>query len=96
MRVCSIGMVILWGVLAGCAGAQPTGSEQPLLKTTCEISGCSGEICSEKGKKMISPCVVLPQYECLRKSRCEAQESGKCGWTKTPEYLECMKKFKFK
>lgn len=69
-------------VLAGCVTAKT-----PL----CETSGCNGEICTEKGKKRISPCVILPRHQCLKKSRCEAQENGKCGWTKTPEYEACMK-----
>jgi hypothetical protein len=59
----------------------------------CETSGCNGEICSEKGQRRVSPCVILPQHECLKKSKCEPQESGKCGWTKTPEYDACMKRF---
>jgi len=74
--------ICLWS-LSGCASA----------RLSCETSGCNGEICSEKGKKMISPCVVLPQHECLRKTKCEPQETGKCGWTPNEAYKECMKKF---
>lgn len=72
-------------LVTACATAQPK---------KCVVSGCNGELCSESGKQLISPCVVLPHHECLKKSRCEVQSSNKCGWTPTPEYLECMKKFK--
>ena len=79
---------LIAGFLVSCASAN--GPKKDLL---CEVSGCNGEICSQKGRKMISPCVVLPQHQCLKKSRCEVQETGICGWTKTPDYLECMKQF---
>jgi eight-cysteine-cluster-containing protein len=59
----------------------------------CEPSGCSGELCTEKGKKRISPCVVLPQHQCVKKSKCEVQADGKCGWTPTEEYQACLKQF---
>jgi hypothetical protein len=59
----------------------------------CQPTGCNGEICSEKGKARISPCVVLPQHECVRKTKCEVQKTGKCGWTENEEYLACMKRF---
>lgn len=76
--------VVLIGCLANCASTSPK---------LCETSGCNGEICTEKGKTRISPCVVLPQHECLRKTKCEFQKIGKCGWTENEEYLACMKRF---
>jgi hypothetical protein len=75
-------LMVVW-TLNGCAST----------RLSCETSGCNSEICGEKGKKMISPCVVLPQHECLRKTKCEVQENGKCGWTQNEEYRSCMKKF---
>lgn len=59
----------------------------------CETSGCSGELCTEVGKKRISPCVVLPQHQCVKKTKCEVQTDGKCGWTPTEEYQACLKQF---
>lgn len=78
-----VAFTALW--LGSCAT-----SSQPIQ---CEVSGCNQEICSEKGKKMISPCVILPQHECLRKTQCEVQSSGKCGWTQNEEYRNCLKRF---
>jgi len=78
-------------LVTGCAGAQPKVPAKVQQKPVCEISGCNGELCSEKGKGMVSACVVLPRHQCLRKSRCEVQENGKCDWTKTPEYQDCIK-----
>ncbi|NDC25265.1 MAG: hypothetical protein EB078_09640, partial [Proteobacteria bacterium] len=76
--------------------SQPTTSPESTSETSCEVSGCNSEICSEKGKKMISPCVVLPQHVCLKKTKCEVQDTGKCGWTPNKEYRECIKRFMIK
>lgn len=78
-----MGIVFSLMLASGCVTAKPI----------CETSGCNGELCTEKGKKMISPCVVLPQHQCLKKSKCEAQADGKCGWTQNDEYRACLKQF---
>lgn len=84
--------LIFWS-LGGCASPQLNSQEKAKTNLTCEVSGCNHEICGEKGKGMISTCVILPQHECLRKTKCEVQENGKCGWTPNEEYQACMKRF---
>lgn len=62
----------------------------------CKITGCSGEICSDKD--LVSPCVIKAEYECYRSAKCERQISDmwlntKCGWTQTEELDKCLGKF---
>jgi len=63
----------------------------------CAVGGCSGELCYEKsddpGDDLVSPCIYMEEYECLKKTRCERQSDGKCGWTQTPEYTACLKSY---
>ncbi|NBT58388.1 hypothetical protein EBT16_06350 [bacterium] len=88
-----MGILISILIITGCATAETKTEQNKAQNTLCEKSGCNGEICAEKGKKMISPCVVLPQHQCLKMSKCEVQPNGKCGWTPNPEYQACLKKF---
>jgi hypothetical protein len=63
----------------------PISDSKPCLKT-----GCSGEICADE--TMMSACVYRPEYECYQKARCERQNDGKCGFTKTPELTSCLRR----
>ena len=59
---------------------------------SCIVTGCNGEICTEEGNIVSTICVFKPEYECLKKARCEVQPgTNRCGWTKTEEYYACMK-----
>ncbi len=58
--------------------------------TVCRISGCSGQICSDKNE--ISDCLYLPQYACYKSAICARQADGKCGWTQTSELKSCIAK----
>jgi len=58
----------------------------------CVRTGCSREICTEKGNEMISTCLWFPQYECYKSARCEKQASGRCGWAETHELKACLEK----
>ena len=58
----------------------------------CFITGCADHLCLDS--KIDTPaatCPDIPTNSCLEKSRCERQpSSGRCGWTQTPEYLNCL------
>jgi len=54
----------------------------------CMASGCSGEICADV--PMDSICIWQAWYVCLEFTTCELQPSAECGWTPTPELLECL------
>lgn len=54
----------------------------------CVITGCSGQICSDKGQ--YSTCEIPPGYSCYQTGRCERQNDGNCGWKMTTEMQNCL------
>jgi eight-cysteine-cluster-containing protein len=58
----------------------------------CIVAGCSGELCVDAGfRDVVTPCVWLPQYECLEETRCGPfGPGGACGWERTPEFEACL------
>lgn len=58
----------------------------------CIVSGCSGQLCLDKdtAQDVFTTCEWKEKYGCYREARCIEQEDGTCGWTKTPELLECL------
>ncbi len=90
----TLGLVsIFWIATMGCASAKIQQHDKISKTLVCEPSGCSGEICTEKGKKIITTCLMMPQYKCLKNTKCEVQKNGKCEWTPNEEYLSCIKAF---
>ncbi|MFN3692883.1 MAG: hypothetical protein ACK4SL_02135 [Candidatus Paceibacteria bacterium] len=61
-------------------------------KTTkgCVVGGCSSQLCLEEGNDMTTTCEWTAKYSCYQKATCERQASGQCGWTETPELLQCI------
>ncbi len=61
-------------------------------KTTkgCVVGGCSSQLCGEEGDDLVSTCEWTEKYSCYQKATCERQASGQCGWTETPELLQCI------
>jgi eight-cysteine-cluster-containing protein len=74
---------------------EPTKETPPPINVPsadCQKSGCSGEICqSATDPPQSSICILKKEFACLKLTRCEIQADGNCGWTKTPEYLSCLK-----
>lgn len=60
------------------------------LNTECKISACSQQICSPVEES--STCENKEINRCYEKARCEIQKSGKCGWTLTNEFNQCVGK----
>lgn len=56
---------------------------------SCYVGGCSGEICSDR-TDIASTCIYREEYACYKKSTCERQSDGACGWRKTPELAACL------
>lgn len=54
----------------------------------CVISGCSNEICADKG--MISSCEYKPEYQCYRSATCSRNNNGNCGWEMDKELKSCL------
>jgi hypothetical protein len=59
-------------------------SSKPCMKT-----GCSSQVCSDES--VITTCEWRPEYACYQKAKCERQANGKCGFTRTPELIACLK-----
>lgn len=68
--------------------AQAEGGNQP-SPGECKVTGCSGQLCAEKD--VVTTCEWQPEYACYKSARCERQTDEKCGWTMTPELIECLK-----
>ncbi|MEK7083470.1 MAG: hypothetical protein AAB972_04810 [Patescibacteria group bacterium] len=63
-----------------------------LIVKPCIVGGCSGELCSPKNQEgLASICIALPESACYKKTRCEIQSNGVCGWTQTSEFAACIK-----
>ena len=74
-----------------CPGDQVclNGACVPPVGSTCEASGCSGEICA--AEPMDSICIYEDWYECLKLSKCgNYGEDGACGWQQNSAYLQCL------
>lgn len=63
------------------------GEETP-AQGTCRATGCSGQICADE--EVVTDCLYTPEYACYQNTVCERQESGECGWTTTPELIQCL------
>lgn len=58
--------------------------------TTCQVSGCSGQICAAEA--MATTCEWKAEYACYGLTKCGSfGPNGGCGWAQTPEFLSCMK-----
>jgi eight-cysteine-cluster-containing protein len=87
-------------ILTGCITFPFKKTETPQEKSKaecvqgCGTGGCSSEICGpkEKVKDLVTICIALPEYECLKKTICKCTD-GKCQWEKTGEFKECMGKY---
>jgi len=76
----------------------PNTKEQGIAKSKsdCVPAGCSGQLCMEREdaeSRGFSTCEWRPEYECLKYSQCTRQADGTCGWTQTPEYLQCRSEY---
>jgi hypothetical protein len=84
--------------LAFCLGAcgssskpQPEPPAQPPpTQGACVKSGCSGTVCVEPGKEVVTTCEYKPEYGCYKTATCERQPGGGCGWTQTAELTACL------
>ena len=59
----------------------------------CIQSGCSGEVCASEPQ--FTPCLWQDWFVCLRFTTCgNFGPNGSCGFEPTPEYLDCLAKYK--
>ncbi len=92
MRIC---MLLAFVVACGGSKSPPpadpdqAGSATPVAGD-CVKSGCSGTMCVEPGKEMVTTCEFKAEYACYRDATCERQSNGTCGWTQTPALTSCL------
>lgn len=67
----------------------PPKQTPPLMRTTCYVGGCSGEVCSNT-PDVASACIYREEFACYKKTTCERQSTGQCGWTETAELRACL------
>lgn len=68
-------------------------NEDKNINKECVKAGCSGELCvkAELADQIASTCEYREEYGCYQKATCTLQEDGGCGFTQTPELIECLK-----
>lgn len=84
----TIRISLLWLVLA--AGVLGCGVGRATDPASCQVGGCSGQLCFAPGNDLASTCEWRNEYACYRTARCERQAGGACGWTSTPELQQCL------
>lgn len=83
-------------LLAGCAGSGTPGHDGSadggvVAPARCVVGGCSGQLCvSADIEPPITTCEFLPEYACYDTADCGVQADGHCGWTLTPELMQCL------
>lgn len=75
---------------AGDPSTTPTTPPEPQPGSECVRTGCSGTVCTEAGKEVMTTCEMRPEYECYGAAKCEKQANGACGFTQTPELTACV------
>jgi hypothetical protein len=65
------------------------GDPERIVRDGCFVGGCSSEVCSDD-PDVVTICIYRPEYVCYKRATCERQASGACGWTETPELLQCI------
>lgn len=83
-------------LLAGCeAPVEPfldAGADSAVVAPAqCVLGGCSGQLCvSADIEPPLTTCEFRPEYACYRTADCTTQADGHCGWTLTPELMQCL------
>ena len=80
-------------LLLACGGSKPKPADEtkpPVSASDCIKTGCSGTVCAEPGKDVVTTCEFKPEYACYRDAACERQGDGSCGWTQTPALTDCL------
>lgn len=57
----------------------------------CKVGGCSSQLCvSESDPDVVSTCEYTAAYACFQTARCEQQDGGECGWSRTDALVACL------
>jgi eight-cysteine-cluster-containing protein len=96
-RIASFSFGLALALVSACvssSGQAPPPSASPAPAPTasadCAPTGCSGIICAEAGKEVMSTCEYKAEYACYAKAKCEKQADGACGWTRSADFDACI------
>jgi len=82
--------VALIALLFACGSKSAPPASQPAPANDCVKTGCSGTVCAEPGKEVVTTCEYKAEYACYEKAACERQADHSCGWTQSPELASCL------
>ena len=68
----------------------PPGPGSQVTANDCIKTGCSGTVCAEPGKDVMTTCEFKAEYACYRDAACERQGDGSCGWTQSQTLTACL------
>ncbi len=68
----------------------PSSAVPSATANDCVKTGCSGTVCVEPGKEVVTTCEYKAEYGCYREGICERQPDGSCGWTQSPSLQACL------
>jgi hypothetical protein len=74
---------------SACAAGEDRADTSPIVMHPCHVGGCSSQICSEE-EGVVTTCEWRAEYACYQSARCEPQGDGECGWTPSPELVQCI------
>ena len=80
---------LLIALLVAC-GNKSAPPSQPAPANDCIKTGCSGTVCAEPGKDVVTTCEYKAEYACYEKAVCARQADHSCGWMQTPELASCL------
>jgi len=90
MRVVLLMLLLACGSKSNPGETKPAPPAEPAPGGDCVKSGCSGTLCVEAGKEVITTCEYKAEYGCYQSATCGRQPSGDCGWKQTPELKACL------
>jgi len=73
------------------ASDDDAGAASPPATRECVVGGCSNQLCTDAARgPLVSTCEWREEYACYRAATCTQQSNGQCGWTMTPELMQCL------
>ena len=74
-----------------CSVVKPSISLRPFDNNKCRPTGCFNEICAKASfTPHFCPQTPKPEDQCKKFAKCMQNLNGRCGWTKTRAYKDCL------
>jgi hypothetical protein len=83
-------IIVLFACGSKSKPSEPPPTTTPPTANDCVKSGCSGTVCVEPGKEVVTTCEFKAEYACYRDATCERQGDGSCGWTQSQTLTACL------